>query len=167
MKLQRVNSMKVSASFAVGAVSAFVLAACGGSSGGGGGSGSQLSQQTSSGFADLALVSNKTGVVATTTIIDANLSNPWGLVTAPGLPFWIADNNSNVASLYSGTGQIETNAVTGSNATAIAIPASAAGVPANPTGQVYNGTGGFLISTSKGQEAEPLPRGRRTAARRR
>jgi uncharacterized protein (TIGR03118 family) len=109
-------------------------------------------QQMSSGFADIALVSNKTGVVATTTIIDANLSNPWGLATAPGLPFWIADNNGNVASLYSGTGQIETGAVTGSNATAIAIPASAAGVAANPTGQVYNGGGGFLITTSKGQE---------------
>jgi uncharacterized protein (TIGR03118 family) len=97
-------------------------------------------------------VSNKTGVVATNTTIDANLSNPWGLATAPGLPFWIADNNSNVASLYSGAGQIQTNAVTGSNATAIAIPASAAGVPANPTGQVYNGNGGFLIATSNGQE---------------
>ena len=106
----------------------------------------------SSGFADTALVSNKTGVVATTTIIDANLSNPWGLATAPGLPFWVADNNSNVASLYTGTGKIETSAVTGSNATAIAIPASAAGVAATPTGPVYTGTGGFLITTSKGQE---------------
>jgi uncharacterized protein (TIGR03118 family) len=149
MKFQRVNSIRLSVSFAVGAASALALAACGGGSGS---SGSQMAQQTSSGFADVALVSNKTGVVATTTTIDANLSNPWGLATAPGLPFWIADNNSNVASLYSGTGQIETNAVTGSNATAIAIPASAAGVPANPTGQVYNGNGGFEITTSKGQE---------------
>jgi uncharacterized protein (TIGR03118 family) len=148
MKFQRVNSIKVSVSFAVGAASALALAACGG----GGISGSQMAQQTSSGFADVALVSNKTGVVATTTTIDANLSNPWGLATAPGLPFWIADNNSNAASLYSGTGQIQTNAVTGSNSTAIAISASAAGVAANPTGQVYNGTGGFLITTSKGQE---------------
>ena len=152
MKFQRVNSIRLSVSFAVGAASALALAACGGSGGGGGSSASQMAQQTSSGFADVALVSNKTGVVATTTTIDANLSNPWGLATAPGLPFWIADNNSNVASLYSGTGQIETNAVTGSNATAIAIPASAAGVPANPTGQVYNGKGGFEITTSKGQE---------------
>ena len=97
-------------------------------------------------------MTNKTGVIATATIIDANLSNPWGLATAPGLPFWIADNNANVASLYSGTGTIETSAVTGSNATAIAIPASAAGVAANPTGQVYNGKGGFEITTSKGEE---------------
>src|SRR6202166_1396764 len=151
MKFERVNPIRVSASFAVSAACAFSLAACGGGSSGGGAS-SQVVQQMSSGFADSALVSNKTGVVATTTVIDANLSNPWGLATAPGLPFWVADNNSNVASLYSGTGQIETSAVTGSNATAIAIPASAAGVPANPTGQVYNGKGGFEITTSKGQE---------------
>src|ERR1035438_6202475 len=129
-----------------------IVVACGGGGGGSSVSGSQMAQQTTSGFTDTALVSNSVGVVATTTTIDANLSNPWGLVTAPGLPFWIADNNRNLASLYSGTGQIETNAVTGSSNTGIAIPASAAGVPANPTGQVYNGNGGFLIPTSNGQE---------------
>ena len=48
-------------------------------------------------------------VIATTTMIDANLSIPWGLVTGPALPVWI-DNYSNIASLYSGTGQIKTNA---------------------------------------------------------
>jgi len=74
------------------------------------------------------------------------------LVTAPGLPFWIADNNSNLATLYTGAGVVETSQATGSNDVGIAIPASAAGVPANPTGQVYNGTGGFLIPTSSGQE---------------
>jgi uncharacterized protein (TIGR03118 family) len=155
MKSHQIISRKVSTSFAVGAVCALSLAACGGGGGGGGAfgvSGSQMGQQTTSGFTDTALVSNKAGVVATTSTIDANLSNPWGLVTAPGLPFWIADNNSNVASLYSGSGQIQTNAVTGSTTTAITIPASATGVTANPTGQVYNGTGGFLIPTSNGQE---------------
>src|SRR5580658_8607003 len=142
---------KAVASLSLGVVGAVSLVACGG----GGSSGSAASNQMvtpTSGFADTALVSNKTGVVAATTTIDANLSNPWALVTAKGLPFWIADNNSNVASLYSGTGQIQTNAVTGSATTAIAIPASATGVAANPTGQVYNGNGGFLIPTSNGQE---------------
>src|ERR1700730_5981091 len=151
MNLNYCIAARVSASLAVGAVCALSVVACGG---GGSSSGyaSQMAQQTITGFADTALVSNKNGVVATTTTIDANLSNPWGLVTAPGLPFWIADNNSNVASLYSGTGQIQTNAVTGSTTTAITIPASATGVAANPTGQVYNGSGGFLIPTSNGQE---------------
>jgi uncharacterized protein (TIGR03118 family) len=111
-----------------------------------------MAQPTPASFTDTALVSSNTGLVAAVTTIDANLSNPWGLVTAPGLPFWVADNNSNLATLYSGTGAIETGEVTGSNSVGLTIPASAAGVQANPSGQVYNGNGGFLISTSKGQE---------------
>jgi uncharacterized protein (TIGR03118 family) len=150
MNLNLNIATRAAASLAVGAACAFSIVACGGGSGSG--SGSQMTQQTTTGFADTALVASSPGVVATTTTLDANLSNPWGLVTAPGLPFWIADNNSNLATLYSGTGQIQTNAVTGSSTVGISIPASAAGVPANPTGQVYNGNGGFLISTTKGQE---------------
>ena len=153
MQLNSKIPSKVSAASAAGVIVAISVAACGGGGSGGGSYGSQVNQQSTTGFTDTALVSNNVGVVATATTIDANLSNPWGLVTAPGLPFWIADNNSNLATLYSGTGQIQTNAVTGSNATGTAIPASAAGVPANPTGQVYNANGGFLISTGHGQEA--------------
>jgi uncharacterized protein (TIGR03118 family) len=146
---------KAVASVLLGAASALTLVACGG-----GGSGSTASSsptqpvtQTASGFGDTALISDKVGVVATTTTIDANLSNPWGVTIAPGLPFWIADNNSNLSTLYSGMGQNETGSITGASEVGIAIPASAAGVPANPTGQVYNGNGGFLISTSGGQES--------------
>jgi uncharacterized protein (TIGR03118 family) len=147
MKLHRIITARASTSFAIG-VCALSIAACGG---GGGSSSSQMTPTTTV-LTDTALVSSNVGVVATTTIIDANLSNPWGLATAPGLPFWIADNNSNLATLYTGTGAIQTMAVTGSNDVGIVIPASAAGVPANPSGQVYNGNGGFLIPTSKGQE---------------
>jgi uncharacterized protein (TIGR03118 family) len=162
MKLQRIVTGRVSGSFALGVACALGVAACGGGSGGGTYSGGSSGSSGSSGqtpqptpaaqFQDSALVSSNAGAVATVTTIDANLSNPWGLATAPGLPFWIADNNSNVASVYTGTGAIETSAVTGSNAVGIAIPPSAAGAPANPTGQVFNGKGGFLIPTSKGQE---------------
>jgi uncharacterized protein (TIGR03118 family) len=144
---------KAVASVLLGAASALTLVACGG-----GGSGAASTSPTppvaqSAGFGDTALVSNKAGVVATTTTIDANLSNPWGVAIAPGLPFWIADNNSNLSTLYSGMGDNETGSITGASEVGIAIPASAAGVPANPTGQVYNGNGGFLISTSGGQES--------------
>jgi uncharacterized protein (TIGR03118 family) len=113
----------------------------------------QMTAPSSQEFADTALVSDKAGVVATTTTIDANLQNPWGTAVAPGLPFWIADNNSNLATLYTGTGTVETSTITGSNSVGIAIPASAAGVQANPTGQVYNATGGFLIHTVNGMES--------------
>jgi uncharacterized protein (TIGR03118 family) len=125
---------------------AVIVAACGG----GGGSGSTAPV---TGFSDSALVSNSVGVVTVSTIIDANLQNPWGIAFAPGQPFWIADNNSNLSTLYSGTGEIKTNAVTGSTDVGITIPASAAGVPSNPTGQVYNGGGGFMIATGMGQES--------------
>ncbi len=147
---------KAVASVSLGVVGALTLAACGG---GGGGTANSVSSSpapapvSSSGFADTALVSNKAGVVATATTIDANLSNPWGVAVAPGLPFWIADNNSNLSTLYSGMGDNETGSITGSNEVGITIPASAAGVPANPTGQVYNGGGGFLISTGAGQQS--------------
>jgi uncharacterized protein (TIGR03118 family) len=125
---------------------AVIISACGG----GGGSGSAAPV---TGFSDSALVSNSVGVVTVSTIIDANLQNPWGIAFAPGQPFWIADNNSNLSTLYSGTGEIKTSAVTGSTDVGITIPASAAGVPSNPTGQVYNGGGGFMIATGMGQES--------------
>jgi uncharacterized protein (TIGR03118 family) len=141
---------KAVASVSLGVVGALTLVACGG---GGGTASSTGINPASSGFADTALVSDKAGIVATTTTIDANLSNPWGVAVAPGLPFWIADNNSNLSTLYSGMGQNDTGAITGASEVGITIPASAAGVPANPTGQVYNGNGGFLISTSAGQQS--------------
>jgi uncharacterized protein (TIGR03118 family) len=154
MDLNHATPSRAVASFCLGLVSALTLTACGGSGSGGvgGSSGNQTTGQTTNGFADSALVANKVGVLTTATTIDASLSNPWGLATGPGLPFWIADNNNNLATLYSGTGAIQTDAATGSTDVGVAIPASAAGIPANPTGQVYNGGSGFLISTSAGQE---------------
>jgi uncharacterized protein (TIGR03118 family) len=145
---------RASVSAQLGIVCALTVAACGG--GGGGGSGSGVSQAVPAAamaFADTALVSNSSTVVATANKIDANLQNPWGIAVAPGLPFWISDNNSNLSTLYSGIGAIETQTITGSPNVGIAIPASAAGVQANPTGQFYNGNGSFLIPTTNGQES--------------
>ena len=151
MDMHRIISGKAPAPGVLGVVCAVALSACGGGGGSGSMSGSNLMTTPSSQeFADTALVSNKVGVVATTTTIDANLQNPWGIAVAPGQPFWIADNNSNLSTLYTGTGTVETSTITGSNSVGIAIPASAAGVLANPTGQVYNATGGFLIHTVSG-----------------
>jgi uncharacterized protein (TIGR03118 family) len=154
MHLQRLLEAKASPYLMIGVVCSLSIAACGG----GGNSAvssagsSMLTQAPTTALSDTALVASNTGLVATVTTIDANLSNPWGLVTAPGLPFWVADNNSNLATLYSGTGVIQTGEITGSNDIGIALPASTAGVPANPTGQVYNGSGGFMIPTASGQE---------------
>jgi uncharacterized protein (TIGR03118 family) len=148
MKVLAGIQIKSAVRSALGVLCPLLISACGG--GGESGSGSTMPV---TGFSDSALVSNSVGVVAVSTMIDANLQNPWGIAFAPGQPFWIADNNNNLSTLYSGTGEIETNAVTGSTDTGIAIPASAAGVPSNPTGQIYNGGGGFMITTSMGQES--------------
>jgi uncharacterized protein (TIGR03118 family) len=149
MELRRIITSPISQSF-LSTICALAVVSCGG--GGGGGGGSSGAQQTVNQFTDHALVVDNMEVVASAVAVDANLQNPWGIAIATGLPFWIADNNSNVATLYSGTGQVQTEAVTGSATTGISIPASAAGVPANPAGQVYNGTGGFKIMTSNGPE---------------
>ena len=99
------------------------------------------------GFVDTALVSDATGVVATTTIIDSNLKNPWGIAFAPGNPFWISDEANSVTTLYTGTGTVVTSSASGlSTQAGITIPPNSLGAPANPTGQVFNGTGGFAIA---------------------
>ena len=155
MKFDCVQKSRVLVPAALTALGALIVAACGGdgsSSGSASPAASAGSQSTSTVYSDTALVVDKAEVVASSKTVDANLQNPWGIAVATGLPFWIADNNSNLATLYSGTGTVETQEVTGSAAAGIAIPASAAGVQANPTGQVYNGSGSFLITTSKGQE---------------
>lgn len=155
MKFDCVQKCRVLVPAALTALGALMVAACGGdgsSSGSASPAASAGSQSTSTVYSDAALVVDKAEVVASSKTVDANLQNPWGIAVATGLPFWIADNNSNLATLYSGTGTVETQEVTGSAATGIAIPASAAGVQANPTGQVYNGSGSFLITTNKGQE---------------
>jgi len=120
------------------------LAACGGGDGQGG-------SYAGSGYAETALVANRTGLVATVTTIDANLSNPWGLAMPQGGPIWIADNNSNVATLYDGKGNNLTARFTGSATIGISIPPSSAGVAANSTGQVFNGGRGFQIETPTGR----------------
>ena len=35
-------------------------------------------------------------------VVDPNLKNPWGLAASPTSPLWVADNNGNVATVYSG-----------------------------------------------------------------
>jgi uncharacterized protein (TIGR03118 family) len=156
MKFQHLIKSRAAAPSALSLVVAIVATACGGgggsSGGGGGGMAGIADPPATGGFTDMALVSDNDTVVASATTIDANLQNPWGIAVAPGLPIWIADNNSNLSTLYSGTGEVETSTITGSNSVGIAVPASAAGVQSNPTGQVYNGAGGFLIPTNRGQE---------------
>jgi uncharacterized protein (TIGR03118 family) len=91
------------------AATAAVLTACGGY----GGNNSNYTPPTAppvttppptpSAYSMTSLVSD--GAVASAKT-DSNLKNPWGLVMAPGLPAWVANNATQSATIYDGTGQV-------------------------------------------------------------
>jgi hypothetical protein len=100
----RETSLKLIRTFTysfVGVVCVITLAACGGGSSNGS---SPIAQTT--GLTDTALVSN--GVIAAAHT-DLNLQNAWGVASAPNCNFWIADNNSNLSTIYDGTGAARTH----------------------------------------------------------
>jgi uncharacterized protein (TIGR03118 family) len=72
---------------------------------------------------------------------DANLVNPWGLGFSPTSPFWVADNNGNVSTLYNGRGQ----AFPVGSPLVVTIPAPTSPTGGTPTGLVFNGTGDFKV----------------------
>jgi uncharacterized protein (TIGR03118 family) len=80
------------------------------------------------------LISDIAGLAANT---DLNLKNPWGVAIPPGGPFWVSDQASGKATLYSGSGSTVPLVVS--------IPTTGSG-PQGPTGQVFNGNASdFLI----------------------
>jgi uncharacterized protein (TIGR03118 family) len=92
-------------------------------------------------FQQRNLISDIGGVAR---ITDRNLVNPWGLAAGPSTPLWVADNGTDVSTVYSG-------AVGGS------IPAIAplvVSIPGGaPTGIVYNPTNWFVVHA--GQASGP------------
>jgi uncharacterized protein (TIGR03118 family) len=103
----------------------------GGGGGGGGGRGGD-----SHGFRQINLVSDIAGVARVT---DPNLVNPWGLAAGPNTPLWVADNGTDLSTVYSGG--------IGDGAPVVSplkvrIPGGA------PTGIVFNRTDGFVVSGS-------------------
>lgn len=84
-------------------------------------------------FEQRNLVSDIAGVAR---ITDRNLVNPWGLAAGPTTPLWVADNGTDVSTLYSG-------AVNGSIPRIVPL---VVGIPGGaPTGVVFNPTSGFVI----------------------
>jgi len=61
---------------------------------------------------------------------DPNLVNAWGLVSGPTSPWWVADNGTNVSTLYDGDGN--------------PIPLVVS-VDGGPTGTVFNGGPNFVV----------------------
>lgn len=85
-------------------------------------------------FAQTNLVSNVPGLA---TFTDPNLKNPWGMAFSGASPIWVADNDTNKATVYNGAGV--------PNASLIVT------VPGFPTGTVFNSAGaGNFPSPSNG-----------------
>jgi len=64
--------------------------------------------------------------------VDANLVNGWGLTSLAGSPWWVADNGTNVATLYRADG------------TQVSLVVQ---VPSAPTGAVSNAGPHFMVSS--------------------
>jgi uncharacterized protein (TIGR03118 family) len=108
------------------ALSVLALALAGPAAAHGGGKGANVYKKRN-------LVSDIDGVAR---ITDPNLVNPWGLSFGPATPAWVADNHTNVSTLYSG-GVRKSIPVT--------LPLVVS-VPGGPTGTVFNGTSGFKLN---------------------
>src|SRR5213593_2282023 len=66
-------------------------------------------------------------------LVDPALVNAWGLVASTTSPWWVADNGTDLSTLYNGN--------TGAK---VALTVS---VPGAPTGIVFNGGAGFVVSS--------------------
>jgi uncharacterized protein (TIGR03118 family) len=87
------------------------------------------------------LVSDIPGVAR---ITDPNLVNPWGQATIGTSPLWVADNNANVSTLYTG-------GVNGSNPKRVPLVVKiAGGAPDGTVGNTTGSTTDFLVHTSMG-----------------
>jgi uncharacterized protein (TIGR03118 family) len=76
---------------------------------------------------------------------DPQLLNPWGIAFLPGSPFWVADNDSNLSTLYDGEGHLLTPPNTGG----FKIPGGApTGIVANAANNPQFGT--FKVPNAKG-----------------
>ena len=80
------------------------------------------------------LVSNQVGMAKHD---DPLLVNAWGVVYGPGGPFWISDNGSGWATLYTGNGTAKSLQVE--------IPTASGAGPGSPTGIVFNGSQEFQV----------------------
>ena len=87
-------------------------------------------------YQPVALTSDLSGKAPHT---DPLLKNAWGLVYAPGGPFWVSDEGTGWSTLYDATGTPQSLQVV--------VPAAGGSGQGSPTGIVYNGSSEFKIDT--------------------
>ncbi|MDB6067353.1 MAG: hypothetical protein JWR26_3561 [Pedosphaera sp.] len=86
-------------------------------------------------FAQSNLVSNIPGAAQLT---DPDMTNAWGVSFSPTSPFWISDNGTGVATLYTVTNDSSGVAHVTKSSLVVTIPGAG-----TPTGQVFDGNGSF------------------------
>ncbi len=96
-----------------------------------------LSKSQENAYAQTNLVSD--GAVPAE-VTDSNLKNPWGVAESTTSPFWVSDQGTNYATIYS-----VTSAGVQTAPFKVSIPPTGTGFP-GPTGQVFNPTASFVMS---------------------
>jgi uncharacterized protein (TIGR03118 family) len=128
--------LRVRALLAAVGVAVFALVAVGGA-----GAHRPAHMNTKNRFIVQDLVSDQPGVAVHT---DSNLVNAWGLAASAGSPWWVADNGTNVSTVYDASG----NAFPPPPAAPLAV-----GVSSAPTGAVASTDSAFVVGA--GQSAGP------------
>jgi uncharacterized protein (TIGR03118 family) len=95
-----------------------------------------LTVQAASAYTATALVGDVVGVGAPTT--DGSLVNPWGIARGPTTGIWVANNHSDISTIYDGNGH--------PSPLAVHLVASAGAVAFEPTGMVFNPTRDFVVN---------------------
>jgi uncharacterized protein (TIGR03118 family) len=85
-------------------------------------------------FTEVDLVSNIPGRAPVT---DDRVKNAWGLALSPTSPLWVANNETNIATIYAG-------GLGGAAPTVVPLSVTIPG--GAPTGQAFNGTGDFVVT---------------------
>jgi uncharacterized protein (TIGR03118 family) len=92
-------------------------------------------KKAAGGYSQINLVSDLPGAQVT----DSNLKNPWGMAYSGTSPFWVSDQHTGVATIYTVS---PSNVVTPLTSTSlvVTVPETSAGSMGSPTGQVFNPT---------------------------
>jgi uncharacterized protein (TIGR03118 family) len=104
-------------------------------------------------YSQTNLISNVPGVAL---VEDRQLSNPWGVALNSTSPFWVVNNNKDLATLYKGDVS-GSPLVINSAVPSVGIPnvPTVNQAPSQPTGVVANTTNDFLVSLTPTSPAAP------------